>query len=137
MDWFGDWHALPLCKPAENSSRAFVEAMHPVSPVRFVGLDPEPYRQTNLTTNKKEIQNVTKSEAQWRGPENRTAVAETAALEQWENDVGGQYFRGKDNRCSLRGKANCCRGERFYLPEEKAAGGLRLIQVWFSLCGPK
>jgi len=31
---------IPLCKPAEDSSRAFVEAMHPFSLFGFDGVDP-------------------------------------------------------------------------------------------------
>jgi hypothetical protein len=36
--------ALPLRESEENSSRALVEALHPVSPVRLVRLAPAPYK---------------------------------------------------------------------------------------------
>ena len=78
---------------------------------------------------KRRIQNVTKSEAQWAGPEDRIAIAKTAAVEQWKNDVGGQHFWGKDNRRSLRRAAHCCRCERFYLPKEEDAKGVRIQEV--------
>jgi len=49
MDRSGGGHALSLCEPAENSSRAFVEAMHPLSLFRLVGLDSDLDPRDTLT----------------------------------------------------------------------------------------
>jgi len=72
--------ALPLRESEENSSRALVEALHPVSPVRLVRLAPAPYKPKRTMSASARRKIAAAQRARWA----KVKKEKKAAQCQWE-----------------------------------------------------